>query len=107
MLFEHHTKRRDYVQILHDVLIVCVKPVKATIIARRANMQYSHLNSIVEKLVSNGLLDNQILPPRRKDQRTRRLFQATKSGLKWCEDVEDIYNRIEESMTNNATEGKE
>ena len=105
MIYDSTVPRRDYIQILHDVLASCVKPTKISLIIRKANVSYEKAKLLLDEFVTLGLAYNQTLPIRSKDQRTRRLFQATESGLKWCEDVEDIYNRIKaDNMTNNDSE---
>jgi len=94
-LFADEYKRRDNVQIYADIIKVTQRPTKITKILRYANIQYFSFKDIVNALCKAGFLKT-IEYDGSKDAKTKFLYKATDSGLKWCKKVEEIYNQISE-----------
>ena len=86
--------RRDKIQIYYDIIKVSTRPTKVTRLIRLANVQYNTFIECTETLIKAGLLEKVILNSRRKRDNPKEIYKATKIGLKWCEQVDDIYNSL-------------
>ncbi len=97
-LYADYLERRDKVQIYADILKVTKQPTKTTRILRLANVQYNTFLECVNTLCAAGLLEKTNLDykkPSPKPGNRKYVFRATELGRRWCESLEDLYERLE------------
>lgn len=98
-LFNDKFERRDKIQVLADILKVAKEESKTTRILRLANLQYNKFKECIDQLCEAGLLKEINLSqgdPSNRDTRTKSLYKATKMGMEWCKNVEEIYQLLDE-----------
>jgi len=98
-LFADNFDRRDKLQIFADIIKVSSRETKMTRILRLANVQYNTFLECIEKLCRAGLLEKVAPNEDMKssdDMRTKCVYKATETGVKWSKQVEEIYQTIEE-----------
>jgi predicted transcriptional regulator len=93
-LYVTSEQRRDKIQIYYDILKVSAQPVKITRLMRLANIQYNAFIDCTETLLKAGFLEKVNFRTRKKRSKTKELFKATRIGLDWCRQVEEIYNSL-------------
>ena len=97
-LFAEFEGRRDKIQIYADIIKVTKKPTNKTRILKLANIQFHTFQEYIERLCSNGFLEkintteNKASLKKIKPRKT--LFIATELGLKWCNKVEEVYQKL-------------
>jgi predicted transcriptional regulator len=98
-LFTDGLDRRDKLQIFADIIKVSSKETKMTRILRLANVQYNTFIECIEKLCQAGLL-KRVTPiedtKSSNDMRTKCVYKATDTGIKWSKLVDEIYQILEE-----------
>ena len=97
-LYADYLERRDKVQIYADILKVTKEPTKTTRILRLANVQYNTFLECVNTLCNTGLLEKIALDYKKSSHKPgnrKYEFRATELGRRWCESLEDIYERLE------------
>ena len=97
-LYANVEERRDKLQIYCDIIKVATRAEKITRILRLANVQYNTFQECIEKLVKAGLLVTvQIKEKKNRSKKShlKVVYKATEQGLKWCENIEEIYNTLE------------
>lgn len=98
-LFAENQERRDRVQIFADIIKVTTGPTKTTRILRLANVQYNTFKECIEIMCEAGLL-RKVNPndaqarANSNDQRVKYVYAATNTGLKWCEMVNEVYQKL-------------
>ncbi len=97
--YADYLERRDKVQIYADIIKVTKKPTKTTRILRLANVQYNTFLECIDTLCTAGLLEKISIDYKKtsKDNRTKYKYQATNTGRKWVESIDEIYQRLENS----------
>ena len=101
-LFAENEDRRDKIQIYADILKVTKKPINKTRILQLANIQFHIFQEYIEQLCSNGFLEkintteNKTNSKKIKPRKT--LFKATELGLKWCNKVEEVYQKLKKRV---------
>ena len=101
-LFAENEDRRDRIQIYADILKVTKKPTNKTRILQLANIQFHIFQEYIEQLCSNGFLEkintteNKANLKKTKPRKT--LFKATELGLKWCNKVEEVYQKLKKRV---------
>ena len=96
-LYADYLERRDKVQIYADILRVTKETTKTTRILRMANVQYNTLLECVNTLCEAGLLEKTDLEYKKSPFKPRNRkygFRATELGRKWCESLDDLYERL-------------
>jgi predicted transcriptional regulator len=79
--------RRDKLQIILDILDICVKGANKTKIVYQANLNFKMVNIYLDILTNDGLLDLD------KDQ--SKLYVTTNKGKDLLKDLKQIYNKLE------------
>lgn len=80
--------RRGRLEIIHDILSICLKPVQKTYIMYQANLSYTQLQKYLEYLVQIKLLE-----VRNAEEGT--LYVATAKGHNLIENYKKLLNIIE------------
>jgi predicted transcriptional regulator len=96
-LYANIEERRDKLQIYYDIIKVTIRPTKITKILRLANIQYNTFHDCISKLLKAGLLERINIRKKIKksiDKRSKCAYKATILGLKWCDEVENVYNTL-------------
>jgi len=88
-LFSDLVERRDYIQILADIITVCEEPSRITRILRLANVQYNTMRDAMESLTKSGLMRKKRSSTR--DERSKIELEATDLGLNWRDIVRLVY----------------
>lgn len=99
-LFADNFGRRDKLQIFADIIKVSFRETKMTRILRLANIQYNTFKECVEKLCRAGFLERVSSPEDKRssdDMRTKCVYRATETGVKWSKLVDEIYRKLEVS----------
>lgn len=79
--------RRDKLQIILDILDICVKGANKTKIVYQANLNFKMVNIYLDILTNDGLLDLD------KDQ--SKLYVTTNKGKDLLKNLKQIYNKLE------------
>jgi predicted transcriptional regulator len=99
-LYADYLERRDKVQIYADILKVTKQTTKTTRILRLANVQYNTFLECMDTLCNAGLLEKISLDYNKyssKKDNKKYAYKATEMGRKWCEALDEIYERLENS----------
>jgi predicted transcriptional regulator len=93
-LFTEKTSKRDYIQILADIVKASRETSNMTKIMRYANVQYYTWVTCIEKLCEKEFLE--VIPnDDRRNNSSRTQYKATSKGLAWTKRVETIYDEID------------
>lgn len=98
-LFADDLDRRDKLQIFADIIKVSSKETIMTRILRLANVQYNTFIECIDKLCQVGLLKRESIEDTKSsnDMRTKCVYKATDTGIKWSKSVDEIYQILDES----------
>ena len=94
-LFTEKTSKRDFIQILADIVNASRETSNMTRIMRFANVQYYTWGTCVKKLCEKEFLEEIITKDDTGKNSVRTLYRATKKGLAWTKKVETIYDEID------------
>jgi len=98
VLYTDTSERRDKIQIYADIIQITKTPKKMTRILRLANIQFNSFQESIDILCESNLLEKILLKYANKnvaDNRVKYKYKATKMGLDWIKQVNEIYKTIE------------
>jgi predicted transcriptional regulator len=79
--------RRDKLQIILDILEICVNGANKTKIVYQANLNFKMVNIYLDILTNDQLLD--------MDSEQNKIYVTTNKGKELLKDVKQIYNKLE------------
>lgn len=79
--------RRDKLQIILDILEICVNGANKTKIVYQANLNFKMVNIYLDILTNDQLLDI--------DSEQNKIYVTTNKGKELLKDVKQIYNKLE------------
>jgi predicted transcriptional regulator len=79
--------RRDKLQIILDILEICVNGANKTKIVYQANLNFKMVNIYLDILTNDQLLD--------VDSEQNKIYVTTNKGKELLKDVKQIYNKLE------------
>jgi len=79
--------RRDKLQIILDILEICVNGANKTKIVYQANLNFKMVNIYLDILTNDQLLD--------VDSEQSKIYVTTNKGKELLKDVKQIYNKLE------------
>jgi len=87
------TKRRDKIEMIQEILVLCCKPRRVTAIIRLANIQYNSFNEIVEPLVAKGFMV-QAPVQTKDDKRTMYKWMTTATGRAFMGEIGEVLGQL-------------
>jgi len=94
-LFTENTVKRDYIQILADIIKASQQTSNMSKIMRLANVQYYTWGNCLETLCEKDFIEKIIMKNEYNEKSEKALYRATKKGLEWTKKVETIYDEID------------
>jgi predicted transcriptional regulator len=94
-LFTEKTVKRDYIQILADIIKASRDTSNMSKIIRHANVQYYTWGNCLETLSEIDFIEKIIMKDEYNKGSGKALYKATKKGLEWTKKVEILYDEIE------------
>jgi predicted transcriptional regulator len=105
-LYAEKITKRDKIQILADIINVCIKSSTVTRIIRLANVPYNRWIEFSDFLCDKGYLEKISTDKKLKDDRTKFCYKATPSGIRWYKLIQSIYKPLELDNIYNEMEDK-
>jgi predicted transcriptional regulator len=94
-MFTEKTVKRDYIQILADIIKASRETSNMSKIMRHANVQYYTWGNCLETLCEKDFIEKIIIKQKYKNGSEKALYRATKKGLEWTKKVETLYDEID------------
>jgi predicted transcriptional regulator len=94
-MFTEKTVKRDYIQILADIIKASREKSNMSKIMRHANVQYYTWGSCLETLCEKDFIEKILMQEKYKNGSKKALYRATKKGLEWTKKVETLYDEID------------
>jgi predicted transcriptional regulator len=94
-LFTEKTVKRDYIQILADIIKASSETSNMSKIMRLANVQYYTWGNCLETLCEKDFIEKIVMKDKHRKGSEKALYKATKKGLEWTKKVETLYDEID------------
>ena len=86
-------RRRDKIEMIHDILHICLKPSRTTYILRLGNIQYNVFKEMMPQLESMNYVEKTEVIPRRSRSRSYYLWHTTRMGSELMNEIGNLMDK--------------